>query len=109
MNVSTNATASNLQLIQPPTHVEPSELDPRGSRGPLTRIADRDVYNEVDSDLDIGVAARRRDISEFSDDYSSAASADIVAETRYRMKGLEKEALVGMIYYLKDYYPNSCK
>ncbi|KAK7097785.1 centriole and centriolar satellite protein ofd1-like [Littorina saxatilis] len=69
-----------------------SDLDPRGSRGPLTFAADRDVYNEVDSDLDLAPSSRHRNLSEFSDDHSSAGSADIVAETRYRLKGLEKEA-----------------
>ena len=72
-----------------------SDLDPRGSHGPLTFAGDRDVYNEVDSELDLAPASRQRNMSEFSDDYSSAASADIVAETKYRLRGLEKEAQVG--------------
>ncbi|XP_076468421.1 centriole and centriolar satellite protein OFD1-like isoform X3 [Babylonia areolata] len=68
-------------------------LDPRGSRGPVVAFgADRDVYNDIDSDLDLGPISRRRNMSELSDDHSSAASADIVAETRYRLRGLEKEA-----------------
>ncbi|KAK7460735.1 hypothetical protein BaRGS_00038850, partial [Batillaria attramentaria] len=68
------------------------DLDPRGSRGPLTYLGDKDVYNDVDSEVDLIPSSRQRRLSEFSDDHSSAASADIVAETKYRLQGLEKEA-----------------
>ena len=86
-----------------------SELDPRGSHGPLTYGADRDIYNDIDSDLDLAPASRHQNMSEFSDDHSSAASADIVAETKYRLKGLEKEAQVSMVdFVLLIVHPVSC-
>ncbi|KAL8607286.1 hypothetical protein ACOMHN_047617 [Nucella lapillus] len=82
------------EAAHPSLHAVSATLDPRGSRGPVTFGADRDVYNDLDSDFDLGFGpgSRQRNLSEFSDDHSSAASADIVAETRYRLRGLEKEA-----------------
>lgn len=83
-----------------PLKVITPNIDERGCRRTLTYLGDKDVYNDVDLDLDLRPVTRHRCSSDYSDDYSSAASADIVAETKYRLQGLEKEAQVGSIYCL---------
>ena len=97
VNISHHSAGESPRTPHRSLRMVSSELDPRGSHGPLTYGADRDIYNDIDSDLDLAPASRHRNMSEFSDDHSSAASADIVAETKYRLKGLEKEAQVSVV------------
>ncbi|XP_071087018.1 centriole and centriolar satellite protein OFD1-like [Haliotis cracherodii] len=59
------------------------------SQGRPGRYDARDVYNDIDVDLVFG-GGHHGEISE--EEVSSAASADVVAEAKYRLKSLEKEA-----------------
>ncbi|KAK3100460.1 hypothetical protein FSP39_020439 [Pinctada imbricata] len=64
---------------------------PRRSARP--RYEDNDVYNDVAIDLDLPSSGKKRIYPAFSEeDVSSVNSADVVAEAKYRLRSLEKEA-----------------
>nr|XP_022327346.1 oral-facial-digital syndrome 1 protein-like isoform X1 [Crassostrea virginica] len=54
---------------------------------------ERDVCDEIEAEFDLPSTGRRRLYPAFSeDDASSTNSADVVAEAKYRLKSLEREA-----------------
>lgn len=56
---------------------------------------ERDVCDEIEAEFDLPSTGRRRLYPAFSeDDASSTNSADVVAEAKYRLKSLEREAQV---------------
>lgn len=59
------------------------------------RYDTNDVYNDIEIEYGIPSAFNRKSYTDLSEDEAtSTASGDIVAETKYRLKNLEKEAQV---------------
>ncbi|XP_033742061.1 oral-facial-digital syndrome 1 protein homolog isoform X2 [Pecten maximus] len=87
--------ADDVQKI--PTNLSPrlDVLSPRrASRRP--RFEDNDVYNDIDVEFGLLPSSGGKvytDLSEEDLDNGSLGSADIVAEAKYRLRSLEKEAL----------------
>ncbi|KAL5012921.1 hypothetical protein ScPMuIL_011472 [Solemya velum] len=63
-----------------------------GRRPQTTRYDDNNVYNDVDLGLNLKPTETKSYYQDLSDEVSSSASADIVAEAKYRLKSLEREA-----------------
>ena len=69
----------------------------KGRRSQHSSVVSRkDVYNHVDLD-DLSSAPKIS--TDFTTDESSNQSADIIAETKFRMKSLEKEAQVHVLLF----------
>lgn len=73
----------------------------RKSRSRSPRVDRDDVYNDVDLD-DLSTPKVSTDFTTDAEDDTNQ-SADIVAETKYRLKSLEKEAQVDYKLYLTSF------
>ena len=66
---------------------------PSPRRSVRPRHEDNDVYNDVALDFDLPPGGKKRLYPAFSEeDVSSTNSADVVAEAKYRLRNLEREA-----------------
>jgi hypothetical protein len=58
---------------------------------------EQDVYNDIEAEFGLPSTGKRRLYPAFSEDeVSSTNSADVVAEAKYRLKSLEREAQVNL-------------
>lgn len=63
----------------------------------------QDVYNEIEAEFGLPSTGKRRLYPAFSeDDSSSVNSADVVADAKYRLKSLEREAQVILCFYFMN-------
>ena len=60
----------------------------------------KDVYHDVDSDF-VSVSQGRDGLLFEDDEMSSADSADIIAQAKYRLRSLDKEAHVSFLWMLR--------
>lgn len=78
------------------------DLDDPGPRMSLRFEADaKDVYHDVDFDTRPRPQVRDGVYYDEDDDVSSTDSADVIAQAKYRLKNLDKEAhvrIVGLMY-----------
>ncbi|XP_041357346.1 oral-facial-digital syndrome 1 protein-like isoform X2 [Gigantopelta aegis] len=86
-----DARSVNLSQISQVSHHHAAGSHGNRSRSPHLRFEDKDVYNDVLLDDDYVMPKRYDRLSE-DDDVSSTTSCDVIAETKYRLKNLEKEA-----------------
>lgn len=65
----------------------------RGPTLPQQEYDQQDVYNDIEAEFGLPSTGKRRLYPAFSeDDASSVTSADVVADAKYRLKSLEREA-----------------